>query len=55
MRNKQERCESILGKMNEREFGNMVELSKEITDFNIDMEEVHFSLTGESRSCLERS
>lgn len=36
MRSKQERCEAILGKMNEREFGNMVELGKEITDFNID-------------------
>ena len=40
VKGKQERCEAILGKMNEREFGDLVELSKEITDFDVDVEEV---------------
>lgn len=34
LKDKQERCEAILGKMNEREFGNLVELGKQITDFD---------------------
>ena len=34
LKEKQERCEAILGKMNEREFGNLVELGKQITDFD---------------------
>ena len=37
---KQQRCEALLGKMNEREFGDLVELSKEITDFNPDVNDV---------------
>ena len=40
MKGKQQRCESLLGKMNEREFGDLVELSKEITDFNPDVNDV---------------
>ena len=40
MKGKQQRCESLLGKMNEREFGDLVELSKEITDFNPDLNDV---------------
>lgn len=40
VKGKQERCEAILGRMNEREFGDLVELGKEITDFDVDMEEV---------------
>ena len=39
VKGKKERCEAILGKMNEREFGDLVELSKEITDFDVDVEE----------------
>lgn len=35
MKGKQGRCEAILGAMNEREFGDLVELGKEITDFDV--------------------
>ena len=38
LKEKQERCEAILGKMNERDFGNLVELGKQITDFDADGE-----------------
>ena len=40
MKGKQQRCESLLGKMNERVFGDLVELSKEITDFDVDLSAV---------------
>ena len=40
VKGKQERVEAVLDKMNEREFGDLVELSKEITDFNPDMNDV---------------
>ena len=40
VKGKQERVEAVLGKMNEREFGDLVELSKEITDFNPDVNDV---------------
>ena len=40
MKGKQQRCESLLGKMNEREFGDLVELSKEITDFDVELSAV---------------
>lgn len=39
MKGKQERCEEILGKLNEREFGSLVEISKDITDFEQDGKE----------------
>ena len=36
VRGKQERVEAVLAKMDEREFGNLVAISKEITDFEVD-------------------
>ena len=36
VRGKQERVEAVLAKMDEREFGNLVAMSKEITDVEID-------------------
>ena len=44
MKGKQERVEAVLGKMNEREFGDLVELSKEITDFDVDLAAVALRL-----------
>ena len=40
VKGKQERVEAVLDKMNEREFGDQVELSKEITDFDVDLSAV---------------
>lgn len=40
VRGRQERVEAVLDKMNEREFGDLVELSKEITDFDVDLSSV---------------
>lgn len=40
IRGKQERVEAVLDKMDEREYGNLMSLSKEITDFEIDMSKV---------------
>lgn len=40
VRGRQERVEAVLAKMNEREFGDLVELSKEITDFDVDLSSV---------------
>lgn len=40
---RQERVEAVLDKMNEREFGDLVELSKEITDFDVDLSSVALS------------
>lgn len=42
VRGKQERVEAVLDKMDEREYGNLVSLSKEITDFEIDINRVCF-------------
>ena len=36
VRGKQERVEAVLAKMDEREFGNLVAISKDITDFEVD-------------------
>lgn len=44
VKGKQERVEAVLGKMNEREFGDLVELSKEITDFDVDLSAVALRL-----------
>ena len=38
VKGKQERVEAVLDKMNE--FGDLVELSKEITDFDVDLSAV---------------
>lgn len=43
VRGRQERVEAVLDKMNEREFGDLVELSKEITDFDVDLSSVALS------------
>ena len=43
VRGRQERVEAVLAKMNEREFGDLVELSKEITDFDVDLSSVALS------------
>ena len=40
VKGKQERVEAVLDKMNEREFGDLVELRKEITDFDVDLSAV---------------
>ena len=44
VKGKQERVEAVLDKMNEREFGDLVELSKEITDFDVDLSAVALCL-----------
>lgn len=44
VKRKQERVEAVLDKMNEREFGDLVELSKEITDFDVDLSAVALRL-----------
>ena len=44
VKGKQERVEAVLNKMNEREFGDLVELSKEITDFDVDLSAVALRL-----------
>lgn len=44
VKGKQERVEAVLDKMNEREFGDLVELSKEITDFDVDLSAVALRL-----------
>ena len=36
VRGKQEHVEAVLAKMDEREFGNLVAISKDITDFEVD-------------------
>ena len=43
VRGRQERVEAVLDKMNEREFGDPVELSKEITGFDVDRSSVALS------------
>lgn len=44
VKGKQEGVEAVLDKMNEREFGDLVELSKEITDFDVDLSAVALRL-----------
>ena len=44
VKGKQERVEAVLDKMNEREFGDLVELSNEITDFDVDLSAVALRL-----------